>query len=91
MQRGFLYLVALMDWTTRKVLSWQLSNTLDAAPCVEALTEAIARHGPPEIMNTDRGSQFTAWAWTNTLRQAGARSSMDGKGRFLDNIVVERL
>lgn len=91
MQRGLLYLVAIMDWATRNVLAWRLSNTLDAEPCIEALTEAIARHGPPEIMNTDQGSQFTAWTWTNTLRHAGVRISMDGKGRFLDNIFVERL
>ena len=91
MQRGFLYLTIIMDWATRKVLTWRLSNTLDAEPCVDALTEAIARHGAPEIMNTDQGSQFTSWAWTNALRQAGVRISMDGKGRFLDNIFVERL
>ncbi len=90
MQRGFLYLVAIMDWATRKVLVWRLSNTLDAEPCVEALTEAIARHGPRETMNTDQGSQLTAWARTNTLRQAGVRISVDRKGRFLDNIFVER-
>lgn len=91
MQRGFLYLIVIMDWATRKVLTWRLSNTLDAEPCVDALTEAIARLGAPEIMNTDQGSQFTSWAWTNALRQAGVRISMDGKGRFLDNIFVERL
>ena len=91
MRRGFLYLVAVMDWTTRKVLAWRLSNTLEADFCIEALEEALARFGPPEIMNTDQGSQFTSWAWTDRLRQAGAKISKDGKGRFLDNIFVERL
>lgn len=91
MRRGFLYLVAIMDWHTRKVLAWRLSNTLDADFCVEALEEAIRRFGPPGIMNTDQGSQFTAFAWTDPLRRAGVRISMDGKGRFLDNIFIERL
>ena len=91
MQRGFLYLVAIMDWHTRKVLAWRISNTLEADFCVEALDEAIARFGPPEIMNTDQGSQFTSIAWTGRLRQSSVRTSMDGKGRFLDNICVERL
>ena len=91
MRRGFLYLVAIMDWHTRKVLSWRLSNTLEAAFCAEALNEAIAKYGPPEIMNTDQGSQFTSCAWTDRLRRSGVRISMDGKGRFLDNIFVERL
>lgn len=91
MARGFLYLVAIMDWASRKVLAWRLSNTLDADPCVEALEEALARFGPPSIMNTDQGSQFTSGAWTNCLRDAGVKISMDGKGRFLDNIFVERL
>nr|WP_239059647.1 IS3 family transposase [Ruegeria sp. PrR005] len=91
MRRGFLYLVAIMDWHTRKVLAWRISNTLEADFCVEALNEAIARFGPPEIMNTDQGSQFTSFAWTDRLRRSGVRISMDGKGRFLDNIFVERL
>jgi putative transposase len=91
MRRGFLYLVAIMGWHTRKVLAWRISNTLEADFCVEALNEAIARFGPPEIMNTDQGSQFTSFAWTNRLRRSGVRISMDGKGRFLDNIFVERL
>jgi len=91
MRRGFLYLVAIMDWATRKVLAWRLSNTLEADFCVEALNEALARFGPPEIMNTDQGSQFTSLAWTDRLRQAGVKISMDRKGRFLDNIFVERL
>lgn len=91
MRRGFLYLVAIMDWHTRKVLAWRISNTLEADFCVEALNEAVHKFGPPEIMNTDQGSQFTSFAWTDRLRRSGVRISMDGKGRFLDNIFVERL
>ena len=91
MRRGFLYLVAIMDWHTRKVLAWRISKTLEAEFCVEALNEAIARFGPPEIINTDQGCQFTSFAWTDRLRRSGVRISMDGKGRFLDNIFVERL
>jgi putative transposase len=90
-KRGFLYLVAIMDWATRKVLSWRLSNTMDASFCKEALDEAIAKYGPPEIMNTDRGSQFTGAAWITTLTEAGVKISMDGRGRYLDNIFIERL
>ena len=88
---GFLYLVAIMDWATRKVLSWRLSNTMHASFCVEALEEALARYGPPEIMNTDQGSQFTGASWIATLTGAGVRVSMDGRGRFLDKIFIERL
>ena len=91
MHKGFLYLVAIMDWATRRVLSWRLSNTLDANFCVEALNEAILRFGPPKIFNTDQGSQFTSFKWTHALRQAGIKISMDGKGRFMDNIFIERL
>jgi len=91
MRRGFLYLVAIMDWYTRKVLAWRISNTLEAEFCVDALNEAIHKFGPPEIMNTDQGSQFTSFAWTDRLRRSAVRISMDGKGRFLDNIFVERL
>lgn len=91
MRKGFLYLVAIMDWATRRVLSWRLSNTLDAEFCVEALNEAISRFGPPTIFNTDQGSQFTGFKWTDTLRKAGIKISMDGKGRFMDNIFIERL
>ncbi|WP_299507827.1 IS3 family transposase [uncultured Roseobacter sp.] len=91
MRKGFLYLIAIMDWHTRKVLAWRISNTLEADFCVEALNEAVARFGSPEIMNTDQGSQFTSFAWTDRLRRSGVRISMDGKGRFLDNIFVERL
>ncbi len=91
MKRGFLYLIAIMDWHTRKVLAWRISNTYEAEFCVEALNEAIHRFGPPEIMNTDQGSQFTSFAWTDGLKRAGARISMDGKGRCIDNIFIERL
>jgi putative transposase len=86
-----LYLVAIMDWATRKVLAWRLSNTLDASFCVEALNEAIAKYGKPEIMNTDQGSQFTGAAWITTLTDADVKISMDGRGRYLDNIFIERL
>ena len=88
---GFLYLVAIMDWATRKVLSWRLSNTLDASFCVEALDEAIAKYGKPEIMNTDQGSQYTGSDWIKTLTKADIKISMDGRGRYLDNIFIERL
>ena len=91
MRRGFLYLVAIMDWSTRKVLAWRISNTLEVDFCVEALNEAIHRFGVPEIMNTDQGSQFPSFAWTDRLKRVGARISMDGKGRCLDKIFIERL
>jgi len=91
MRRGFLYLVAIMDWYTRKVLAWRISNTLEVDFCVEALNEAIHKFGLPEIMNTDQGSQFTSCAWTDRLKRVGSRISMDGKGRCLDNIFIERL
>jgi putative transposase len=91
MRRGFLYLVAIMDWASRKVLAWRLSNTMDAEFCVAALEEAIARHGRPDIFNTDQGSQFTSFPFTNTLRDAGIRISMDGRGRWMDNVFIERL
>ena len=90
-QRGFLYLVAIMDWASRYVLAWRLSNTLDAGFCTEALKEALARYGAPEIFNTDQGSQFTSFAFTGRLQEAGVRISMDGRGRFMDNIFIERL
>ena len=90
-RRGFLYLVAIMDWATRKVLAWRLSNTMHASFCNEALAEAIAKYGTPEIMNTDQGSQFTGADWITTLTEAGVRVSMDGRGRYLDNIFIERL
>ncbi|MEP5808371.1 MAG: integrase core domain-containing protein, partial [Roseobacter sp.] len=82
---------AIMDWTSRKVLSWRLSNTMHADFCVAALNEAIAQYGLPETMNTDQGSQFTGSAWITTLSDAGVRISMDGRGRYLDNIFIERL
>jgi putative transposase len=91
MARGFCYLVAIMDWASRKVLAWRLSNTLDSAFCVDALEEAIAKYGCPEIFNTDQGSQFTAEAFTNTLRVNNIAISMDGKGRWMDNVFIERL
>ena len=90
-KNGFLYLVAIMDWAARKVLSRRLSNTMHADFCVEALKEAMAKHGSPEIMNTDQGSQFTGSAWITTLTEVGVRISMDGRGRYLDNIFIERL
>ena len=103
MQRGFLYLVAIMDWATRRVLSWRLSNTMDAEFCVEALKEALDRYGRPEIFNTDQGSQFTSGDFTGVLLDAEIKISMplgdalhhlpviDGKGRWIDNRFVERL
>ena len=91
MRRGFLYLVAIMDWAMRTVLAWRLSNTMDAGFCVEALEEALARYGKPEIFNTDQGSQFTSQAFTSVLRDAGIRISMDGRGRWMDNVFIERL
>ena len=91
LRRGFLYLVAVMDWASRKVLSWRLSNTLDASFCVEALHEALERYGPPEIFNSDQGSQFTSVDFTDLLTEAGIRISMDGKGRWMDNVFIERL
>jgi putative transposase len=89
--RGYLYLVAIMDWATRKVLSWRVSNTMHADFCVDALNEAIGKYGPPEIMNTDQGSQFTGSDWITALTDARVRISMDGRGRYLDNIFIERL
>ncbi len=90
MARGFLYLVAIIDWYSRYVLSWRLSNTLDAGFCVEALGEALKK-GKPEIFNTDQGSQFTGDAFTGLLQQHGVRISMDGKGSYNDNLFIERL
>jgi len=90
MAKGFLYLVAIMDWYSRYVLAWRLSNTLEVGFCVEALAEALGK-GKPEIFNTDQGSQFTSAAFTGALLERGIQVSMDGKGRYLDNIFVERL
>jgi len=91
MARGFVYVVAIIDWYSRKVLSWRVSNSMDADPCVEALEEAISRYGTPEIFNTDQGSQFTSDAFTGVLKDADIKISMDGKGRWVDNVFVERL
>jgi putative transposase len=91
MARGFMYLVAVIDWYSRKVLAHRVSNTMEAGFCMEALNEALARYGRPEIFNTDQGSQFTSAAFTGVLEDAGVRISMDGKGRCHDNIFVERL
>jgi putative transposase len=91
MKAGFVYLVAILDWYTRRVLSWRLSVTLDASFCVDALEEAFARFGKPKIFNTDQGAQFTADAFTGALRERGVAISMDGRGRCLDNVFVERL
>ena len=91
MARGFCYLVAIMDWASRKVLAWRLSNTLDASFCVEALNEALARYGTPEIFNTDQGSQFTSDDFIGVLEGRGINISMDGKGRWMDNVFIERL
>lgn len=90
LRHGFVYLVAILDWYSRKVLSWELSNTLDYHFCVSALDTAMRRYGKPEIFNTDQGSQFTSDAFTGRLLSEGIRISMDGKGRALDNVVVER-
>ncbi len=91
MGRGFLYLVAIMDWASRAVLAWRLSNTLDADFCVRALEEAMARFGRPEIFNSDQGSQFTSTAFTSVLQRAEVRISRDVRGRWLDNVFIERL
>jgi putative transposase len=91
MRRGFLYLVAVMDWATRKVLSWRLSNSMDAEFCIAAVEEALARHGAPEIFNTDQGSQFTSPRFVEVLTAAGIRVSRDGRGRWMDNVFIERL
>ncbi len=91
MAKGFVYLVAVMDWFSRRVLSWRLSITMETDFCVEALTEAMERYGQPEIFNTDQGVQFTSTGFVDELAERGVRISMDGKGRFLDNIFIERL
>jgi putative transposase len=91
MAHGFVYLVAVMDWYSRRVLSWRLSTTLESDFCVQALSEALLRFGTPEIFNTDQGSQFTSDTFTKALRDRGIKISMDGKGRCIDNVFVERL
>jgi putative transposase len=90
MERGFMYLAAVMDWHSRYVIAWRLSNTLEGEFCLDMLEEALGR-GTPEVFNTDQGAQFTAAAWTSRLEAAGVQVSMDGKGRCLDNVFVERL
>ncbi len=91
MAKGYLYLMAIVDWCSRKVLAWRVSNSLDSHFCVKALEEAIARYGSPEIFNTDQGAQFTSEAFTGCLKQHDIRISMDGRGCYQDNIFVERL
>ena len=91
MERGFGYLVAIMDWHSRKVLSWRFSNTMETDFCIEALEEAINRYGRPKIFNTDQGSQFTSEDFTDVLKGNGIDISMDGKGRWIDNVFIERL
>ena len=91
MAHGFMYLVAILDVASRKVLSYRVSNTMTTEFCVAALEEAIAKYGPPEICNTDQGAQFTSAAWTDVLKAAGVRISMDGKGRWVDNVFIEQL
>ena len=91
MAKGFVYLVAVMDWYSRRVLSWRVSTTMDTDFCVDALEEAIERHGCPEIFNTDQGAQFTSEEFTSVLKGHGVAISMDGKGRWVDNVFVERL
>ncbi|MGG5891197.1 IS3 family transposase [Falsiroseomonas sp. HC035] len=91
MRRGFLYLVAVMDWATRKVLSWRVSNTMDVEFCISALEEALSRFGRPEIFNSDQGSQFTSPRFTEVLTASSVRISMDGRGRWMDNVFIERL
>ena len=90
-QGGFLYLVAIMDWASRRVLAWRLSNTMDTEFCLAALAEALERYDIPEIFNTDQGSQFTSIAFAGQLEATGIRCSMDGRGRCLDNVFIERL
>lgn len=89
--RGFAYLVAIIDWYSRKVLSWRISNSMDASFCVDCLEDALRHHGRPEVFNSDQGSQFTSTAFTDVLKREGVTISMDGRGRALDNIFVERL
>jgi putative transposase len=90
-RRGLLYLVAIMDWATRRVLAWRLSNTMEVDFCIQALTEALVKFGPLEIFNTDKGSQFTSPRFAGCLEGAGVRISMDGRGRWMDNVFIELL
>jgi putative transposase len=91
MARGFVYLVAIVDWFSRKVLAWRVSISMDVSFCIEALEEALSRYGKPEIFNTDQGSQFTSIAFTSVLQRSGIAISMDGRGAWRDNVIVERL
>jgi putative transposase len=91
MKRGFVYLVAIIDWATRKVLAHRVSISMSTDFCLEALEEALAKHGSPAIFNTDQGSQFTSESFTDVLKARGIKISMDGKGRWVDNVFVERL
>ncbi len=91
MRRGLLYLVAIMDWYSRKVLAWRLENSMDAQFCIEVLKEALAKHGTPAIFNSDQSSQFTSSAWIDVLIDAKIKISMDGKGAWCDNRMIERL
>jgi putative transposase len=91
MSHGFVYLMVILDWASRYILSWRISTSLESGFCVEALEEALAKYGSPETSNTDQGSQFTGKAWISRLLAAGIQISMDGKGRYLDNIMVERV
>jgi putative transposase len=91
MERGFVYLAAVVDWFSRRVLAWRLSITLEMEFCLEAVEEALAWHGKPELFNTDQGSQFTSMAFTGLLRETGVAISMDGKAAWRDNVFVERL
>lgn len=91
MARGFVYLAAVMDWATRRVLSWRVSNSMETDFCVEAVDEALSTYGKPEIFNTDQGSQFTSASFTVLLKQHDSRISMDGKGAWRDNVFIERL
>jgi len=91
MARGFLYLMAIMDWYSRKVLSWRLSNSMDTVFCMDALQEALVMYSKPEIFNTDQGAQFTSEDFTRILKESDIKISMDGKGRWMDNVFIERL
>ena len=91
MAKGFMYLTVILDWYSRRVLAWRISNSLEADPCIEALEEALRRYGAPEIFNTDQGAQYTSEPFTTVLRAHNVNISMDGKGRWVDNVFVERL
>lgn len=90
MRKGFVYLFAIIDWYSRRILDWEISTTLDTQFCLRCLNRAVIKHGPPEIFNTDQGSQFTSEKWTSQFEEYGIAISMDGKGRWLDNVVIER-